>query len=66
MRAKKRYILTRTYPRNLPDGCEFLYQDRTGFVFKVPLEAIDDLSSSEVILKSGSVRKIKQFSKQNP
>jgi hypothetical protein len=61
MRQKKRYVLTRKYPDKVPEGTDFLYQDKMGYVFRVPLSVIREFPDEFVLLKSGSIRKIKRF-----
>lgn len=62
MRPKKRYVLTTDFPRKLPEGWNFLYQDSGGYVFKVSLDALESLEGEWIVFKSGAIRKIKQFS----
>ncbi len=59
MRQKKRYILMKSFPQNLPEGSKFLFQNQWGFVFKADLKATESLRKDAVLI-SGSVRKLKE------
>jgi hypothetical protein len=62
MRPKKRYVLAKEYPANLPKDCLFLYQDAAGYVFKISLETLEEFPKEKIVLKSGSIAKIKRLS----
>ncbi|MGI0092352.1 MAG: hypothetical protein ACREBS_11650 [Nitrososphaerales archaeon] len=58
MRAKKRYLLLHTLPKDLPKGSKFLFQNERGFVIKADLVATE-LLRKHAILVSGAIRKLK-------
>jgi len=58
MRNKKRYLVLSAFPRALPEGAEFLFQDDQGYVFRVSLKATEILRSEAVFI-SGSIKKLK-------
>lgn len=61
MRAKKRYILLKTLPEDLPAGTKFLFQSERGFVVKTTLQGAEQLRK-EAVLISGSIRNLKETS----
>ena len=58
MREKKRYLVLPSFPKSIPDGAEFLFQDEHGYVFRATLKATEILRS-EAIFISGSMKKLK-------
>jgi hypothetical protein len=58
MRNKKRYLILSRFPRSIPEGAEFLFQDEQGYVFRASLKATEILRS-EAIFISGSMKKLK-------
>jgi hypothetical protein len=65
VRAKKRYVLLRNYPRELPPNSKFLFQNRRGFVVKTDLAGADFMRK-EAVLISGSIWKLKDPQLLNP
>jgi hypothetical protein len=65
MRAKKRYILLKNYPMELPPNSKFLFQNRRGFVVKTTIEGAQILKK-QAILVSGSIWKLKEPQLLNP
>ena len=59
MRAKKRYVLLLSYPKQMPENSKFLFQNSRGFVIKTDLKGAEKLKK-DAILISGSVWKLKQ------
>ena len=59
MRAKKRYVLLKNYPKQMPENSKFLFQNSRGFVVKADLKGAEMLRK-DAILISGSVWKLKQ------
>jgi hypothetical protein len=59
MRAKKRYVLLKNFPKQMPANSKFLFQNSRGFIVKTDLKGAD-LLRKEAILISGSVWKLKQ------
>jgi len=59
MRAKKRYLLLRSFPSEMPEGAKFLFQNERGFVIKADLRSTEALRKDAVLI-SGSIRKLKQ------
>lgn len=59
MRAKKRYLLLKSFPTELPDGAKFLFQNERGYVIKADLRSTEALRKDAVLI-SGSIRKLKQ------
>jgi len=62
VRQKKRYVLLKNYPQDLPPKCKFLFQNSLGYVFKTDLEGASSLRP-EAILISGSIWKLKDHPK---
>jgi hypothetical protein len=60
MRRKKRYVLTRRYPRFLPDDAEFLFQDETGFVFRTSILGAERLRP-EALLVTGTMKSLREY-----
>jgi hypothetical protein len=65
MRAKKRYVLLKNYPKELPANSKFLFQNRRGFVVKTTIEGAQRLKT-QAILVSGSIWKLKEPQLLNP
>jgi len=65
MRAKKRYVLLKSFPRELPPNSKFLFQNRRGFIVKTDLRGAE-LLRKEAVLISGSVWKLKEPQLLNP
>jgi len=65
MTAKKRYVLLKIYPRDLPPNSKFLFQNRRGFVVKTDLPGAKILRN-EAVLISGSIWKLKDPQLLNP
>ena len=61
MRKKKRYLLFKTLPPDLPEDSTFLFQTEEGYVVKVSPKGAEALRSKSVRI-SGSIKKLK-FSK---
>ncbi|MGI0080187.1 MAG: hypothetical protein ACRECH_11235 [Nitrososphaerales archaeon] len=61
MRKKKRYVLFKTLPRDLPQDSTFLFQTEEGYVVRVSPKDAEALRCRSVRI-SGSIRKLK-FSK---
>jgi hypothetical protein len=59
MRQKKRYLLLRSFPSELPPNSKFLFQNSLGYVIKTDLEGAESLRS-EALLISGSIWKLKE------
>jgi hypothetical protein len=59
MRPKKRYLLLKSLPPDLPVGAKFLFQNERGFVIKADLKTTQTLRN-DAVLVSGSIRKLKQ------
>jgi|GEM_PF-1602522 len=59
MRAKKRYLLLKSYPQDLPEGAKFLFQNERGFVIKADLKSTEALRKDAALI-SGSIRNLKQ------
>ena len=59
MRARKRYLLLKSFPQDLPEGAKFLFQNERGFVIKADLKTTEALRKDSVLI-SGSIRKLKQ------
>jgi hypothetical protein len=60
MRRKKRYVLLKSVPENLPRDLEFLFQSEAGYVFKMDPKSSDVLRGTALLI-SGSIRKVKAF-----
>jgi hypothetical protein len=58
MRAKKRYLLMKSVPHDLPPGAKYLFQNQLGHVVKADLDATK-LLRNDATLISGSIRKLK-------
>lgn len=58
MKPKKRYVLLKSLPRELPVGSRFLFQNELGYVIKADLRSTNILRK-EAMLVSGSIRKLK-------
>jgi hypothetical protein len=65
MRAKKRYVLLKNYPQQLPPNSKFLFQNRRGFVVKTTIEGAQ-LLKKQALLVSGSIWKLKDPQLLNP
>ena len=59
MRTKKRYVLLKNFPKQMPENSKFLFQNSRGFVIKTDLKGAEVLRK-EATLISGSVWKLKQ------
>ena len=62
MRNKKRNVVLESFPEKIPAEVEFLYQDKSGFVFRASPRAAESLKSDAVFV-SGSMKKIKTRAK---
>ena len=58
MKVKKRYLLMKHMPVELPSDAKYLFQNEFGFVIKAGLESTEILRK-DAILVSGSIRKLK-------
>lgn len=58
MRRKKRYLIFRVVPSDLPPSAEFLFQNEWGFVFRMDTKTAESLRKSAAMI-SGSIRKLK-------
>jgi hypothetical protein len=65
MKTKKRYLLMKTMPKDLPPGAKFLFQNEFGFVVKADLRT-SEILRAEAILISGSIRRLKHPKVLNP
>jgi hypothetical protein len=65
MRDKKRYVLLRDFPSELPPKSKFLFQNSRGFIVKTDLRGAQ-LLKSEAVLISGSIWKLKEPQLLNP
>ena len=59
MRQKKRYVLLKDYPKELPDNSKFLFQNSSGFVFKTDPKGAIFLRKNAILI-SGSIWKLKK------
>jgi hypothetical protein len=62
MRQKKRYVLLKEYPRDVPENSKFLFQNSSGYVFKTDLKGAKTLRKYAILI-SGSVWKVKDHPK---
>jgi hypothetical protein len=62
VRQKKRYVLFKNYPRDLPENSKFLFQNSSGYVVKTDLKGAR-LLRPDAILISGSIWKLKDHPK---
>jgi hypothetical protein len=62
MRQKKRYILLKDYPEELPENSKFLFQNSLGYVIKTDLKGAE-LLRKDALQISGSIWKLKRSSK---
>ncbi len=62
MRQKKRYILLKNYPEELPENSKFLFQNSFGYVIKTDLKGAELLRKDAVRI-SGSIWKLKDHPK---
>lgn len=58
MKVKKRYLLMKSLPDELPSDAKYLFQNEYGFVIKAGLESTKILRK-DAILVSGSIKKLK-------
>jgi hypothetical protein len=65
MRDKKRYVLLKTFPDQLPPNSKFLFQNARGFVVKADLKGAEILRKRAILI-SGSIWKLKQPQLLNP
>ncbi len=62
MRQKKRYVLLKSYPAELPENSKFLFQNSSGYIFKTDLKGARVLRKDAVLI-SGSIWKLKAHPK---
>lgn len=62
MRQKKRYVLLREYPEEVPNNSKFLFQNSSGYVFKTDLKGAELLRKNAIMI-SGSIWKVKSHPK---
>ena len=58
MKLKKRYLLMKSLPTELPYDAKFLFQNEYGFVIKASLKTTEILRK-DAILISGSIKNLK-------
>ena len=59
MRQKKRYLLLKSLPPDLPSSARFLFQNEYGYVVKADLKTAQALKA-DAILASGCIQNVKQ------
>lgn len=64
MRQKKRYLLLRVLPQQLPPTAKFLFQNRFGYVVKVDLRTAQ-MMKREAIMSSGCIVNVKHPKRLN-
>jgi hypothetical protein len=62
VRQKKRYVLLKEYPQDMPENSKFLFQNSLGFVIKTDLKGAENLRSRALLI-SGSIWKLKDHPK---
>ena len=62
MRQKKRYILLKNFPQDLPENSKFLFQNSLGYVVKTDLKG-EKILRKDALLISGSIWKLKDHPK---
>jgi len=62
LRQKKRYILLKDYPKELPENSKFLFQNSSGYVIKTDLKGAK-LLREDALQISGSIWKLKDHPK---
>ncbi len=65
MRDKKRYVLLKNYPKQLPPNSKVLFQNSNGFVIKTNLQGAEILRNHATLI-SGSIWKLKEAQLLNP
>ncbi|MDG6996295.1 MAG: hypothetical protein JRN52_10265 [Nitrososphaerota archaeon] len=58
MRQKKRYLLLKSLPQDLPSSVKFLFQNEFGYVVKADLKTAQ-LLKADAILVSGCIQNVK-------
>ena len=58
MKRKKRYVLLKSLPDDLPPDAKFLFQTEEGFVVKVSPKEAEALKATSLRI-TGSIRKLK-------
>jgi hypothetical protein len=58
LRPKKRYVLLRNFPKDIPENSKFLFQNSRGYVVKTDLNGTKVLKK-EALIVSGSIWKLK-------
>jgi hypothetical protein len=62
LRQKKRYLLLKDYPKELPENSKFLFQNSFGYVIKADLKGAELLRKGALRI-SGSIWKLKDHPK---
>ena len=65
MRDKKRYVLLKDFPADLPPKSKFLFQNTRGFIIKTDIKGAELLKSAAILI-SGSIWKLKEPQLLNP
>jgi hypothetical protein len=60
MKRKKRYAIFRSVPENIPQEAEFLFQNESGYVFRMDPKTAEKIRKNADLI-SGSIRKVKIF-----
>jgi hypothetical protein len=58
VRQKKRYVLLKSMPSDLPKDAKFLFQTEIGYVLKTDLKTAENLRC-EALLISGCIKNVK-------
>jgi hypothetical protein len=58
MRSKKRYVLVKSFPREMPEDSKFLFQNERGFIIKTDMKGAELLRPNALLI-SGSIWKLK-------